>query len=339
MGLTIDGSRLGMTENSAGRIGKNEENQKAKTNVFGGDLNLAEDPVAQKRREAQQKAMKVVQSAWNSDRSVDEAIQSRKDHYKDMESRRDEAQEAVSDINMDKAVLKELYGVSDDSQEQQDLELLEKRQDIQNQLTFEPLTEEELNRLAEIDKSPLTEYQQRGLELNRQSVNPRKEVRDLTQMMSAETANIRKIELERLKTHGMVDAQKAAKAIGEAAADEIVASLVGDAVDHMDEKLKESEETAEEQAQSKEEREEQLDELQAKRAMEQALIEGTKEAAERAEAEGNINHTPDMEVGDILDLIKEGSQSGGVQQSLNEIKSSMKLLEADLKGIEVDKQV
>ena len=41
----------------------------------------------------------------------------------------------------------------------------------------------------------------------------------------------------------------------------------------------------------------------------------------------------------MIDIAKVYKQSGDVQQSLGDIKDSMKLLEADLKGIKVDEQV
>lgn len=45
------------------------------------------------------------------------------------------------------------------------------------------------------------------------------------------------------------------------------------------------------------------------------------------------------EVSEMLTLTSEHKQMNGVEQGLDDIKSSMKVLEADLKGIKVDKEV
>ena len=41
----------------------------------------------------------------------------------------------------------------------------------------------------------------------------------------------------------------------------------------------------------------------------------------------------------IMDIAQNYQNSGDVQQGLDDIKNSMKLLEADLKGVKVDQQV
>lgn len=313
-------------------------NQKNKNSIFAGDSKIAEDPIAQKRKEGQQKAMKVVQDAWKNDQSVDESINARREHYQQMESLKKEAQDELADINSDKAVLKELYGIKDDSVEQQDLELLEKQQDYKNHVG-PPLSMEEMDQLAEIEKKPRTEYQKRALELNDRSAGPRINIRDTAKMMQADVENIRSIELERLKSNPLLEAKKEAEAIQEAVNNEVIGMLVGEATDHLDETQEESEEQAKDAMEEKEEQEEQLTAQRENRAIQKAVIEGTKEAADKAKAEAQRSDTPDMQLGDIMDLTKAGGQTSEVQQSLQEIKNSMKLLEADLKGIEVDKKI
>ena len=46
-----------------------------------------------------------------------------------------------------------------------------------------------------------------------------------------------------------------------------------------------------------------------------------------------------MKLDEMLTLTPEHKQMNGVEQGLDDIKSSMKVLEADLKGIKVDKEV
>ena len=92
--------------------------------------------------------------------------------------------------------------------------------------------------------------------------------------------------------------------------------------------MDEAKEKADEAMKEKEEREEKLDEMKLERAIERAMIEGTDEAVEEAERIKRQNDSPDIQMTDMVDL------SDGA-----DIKSSMKVLEADLKGIKVDEKV
>ncbi len=65
--------------------------KKIRAKYLAGDLNLIDDPVTKKRKEAQQKALKVVKDAWDIDRSIDADIQEQRDHYDKMKTLYSEA--------------------------------------------------------------------------------------------------------------------------------------------------------------------------------------------------------------------------------------------------------
>lgn len=308
--------------------------------VFGGSLSMGEDRIAQRRRQAQQQAWKVVQDAWGTDRSIDDAIQAKRDHYADMERLRDEAYGRIKDIGEDEKALQMLYGVADDSQEQKDLELLRKEQDAQNHVPgYTELTDEERERLAEIHKKGLTEYQERALNLNDAKGYWKKEFETAKRWMASDTENIRRIERERPENQPMIEAQKTAQEILDAANKEIKGMVVQDAVDHVDEKMEEVEEKLDEAAEKQEEREEQLEEQKLQRAIQRAMIEGTKEAVEEAKEQAQRGDTPDLDMTDMVEMMRGGEMVKDVGQSLNDIKSNMRVLEADLKGIKVDEEI
>ena len=75
------------------------------------------------------------------------------------------------------------------------------------------------------------------------------------------------------------------------------------------------------------------------KALQKAMIEGTKEAREEAEARHRENQAPDMPIDELIELTKTNTQTQKAQKVLDEIKYSMNLLEADLKGIEIDEEV
>lgn len=342
--ITINAGWINRNAEKAGPAAEDQEANAKQTNrksVFGGNLNAATDPIAQKRKEAQQKAWNVVQNTWDSDKAVDESIESKKAHQSDLRQRRKEALDGLADINTDRDVLRKMYEVDGDSQEQKDLEILEKKQDQDNGLEIEWWTDEELKRYEEIKDQPRTEYQERMLQLNDQSAEFRYalEVENLDKQIMDDTANISAIQKDRLKHHPMIDATKQADDIKEAANKEIIGMLMDQTKDHIDEMMEEIKEKADEAMEKKEEREEKLEELKELRAMQEAIIEGTKEAVEEAKVEQRKNDQPDIEITDMVDIARGSSKTGDVQQSLEDIKNSMKVLEADLKGIKVDEEV
>lgn len=275
------------------------EKNGVKKNIFGGDLAIANDPVEHRKKEAQEQAWKIVQNAWENDRSVDEMIDSRKEHYGEMEARKREAQEQLSVISDEMEALKEQRQTMDESDYNSMMEELGKQAEVWQE------------RMADADK-----------------------------LMRDDMADVRGITKERLKSNPMQEAKGAAEAVMEAANDEIIGMLIGESKEHIDEKLEETKEESKETMEEKEEKEEQLEARRAERAMQEAFIEGTKEAVRRAEALKEKAEAPDMEISEMAELV-QGSDSvtKDVGQSLDEIKNEMKLLEADLKGIKVDEQV
>ena len=79
--------------------------------------------------------------------------------------------------------------------------------------------------------------------------------------------------------------------------------------------------------------------MKLERAIERAMIEGTDEAVEEAERIKRQNDSPDIQMTDMVDLSDGADMKKSVDQNLGDIKSSMKVLEADLKGIKVDEKV
>ena len=109
--------------------------------------------------------------------------------------------------------------------------------------------------------------------------------------------------------------------------------------EHIDEKAEEAEEKAEKKAEKEEIKEEKLEDIREMKALQKAMIEGTKEAREEAEARHRENQAPDMPIDELIEITKTNTQTQKAQKVLDEIKYSMNLLEADLKGIEIDEEV
>lgn len=306
--------------------------------IFAGDLNL--DPIAQKKKQAQQKAMKVVEDAWKQDRAVSDSIAKREDHYAKLKDEVKTLNEEIGRLNEKEASLMEEYKIDPDSQEQKDLELLEKRQDVdKGLLSRKSLTEEDQARLKELDQKPLTEYQERALAAHDAKGVFMLNKEEYEKQMKDDMADVRAIQLEALKHDPMVGAKKEVEEIYKQLSDEIIGMIRQDGMEHLDELQEENEEKAEKTEEEQKEQEEELAETKEKRAIEEALRTGTEEAIEKAEAIHRQNEANlDVEIDDAMDYNKVNSSKGSVGQALDEIKSSMNLLEADLKGIQVDEE-
>lgn len=327
------------TGNTEGSKLENPNEKSEKKSIFAGDLNLIEDPIAKKREEAQKQAMKVVQDAWDSDRAIDKEVQDRRDHYDKMSRLHSEAQDEVLQLEQEKQNAKEYYGIQDDSTEQQDVELLCKLEDYRNGDLKSSLTKEEWERVAELGKEPLSEYQEKVLTLHKRESHFKSEMKEAKKQMQDDQADIRAIRIERLKNQPMIEAQENAEKIEESASKEIIGMLQQEALDKMEEEREEEQEKAEEKTEKKEEKEEQLEKQQLERAKQEAMVLKTKEAVEKAESLERKAKAPDIETGEMTDMITSDHTQNNVQQSLEEIKTNMKLLDADLKGIQVDQEI
>lgn len=290
--------------------------QKDAKSLYAGSLNedIFANRLQQKKKEAQQKAMKVITDAWEGDRAIDEDLQSRREHVEELTQANKELQKKISDISGEQQNLQETYGVAADSQEQQDLELVRK---ARNLMTKGSLSREELMRVASIEKNGLTEYQQRQLELDDAKGVYQEELSENEKTILEENAIIRGTRLERLKYSPMVTARNQADEIMEAASGEIIGMVMEDAKEHIDEE--------------QEKRQEQADKLEEQRKEQEKFIESQKE---KREEEKDL--LEDMPIEEMLQLKQVGDE---VQQEVQKILSKMKLVAEDIKGAAVDESL
>lgn len=273
------------------------------------------DRIQQRKAQAQERALKIVGDAWDGDRKMDAEIGRSKDRLKELLSDYKGVQDTMRDCREQSEALREEYHIDPDSQEQKDLELLNKAYGAQ----FYPwigmqLTEEEEERVAQLQAGGMSEYMSRGMELNRQLWEYASAAYDLQKEIVTENAVIRGIRDERRKHHTMVDAQADADEVLKAARDEILGMVIEEAKDHIDEEQENREEEAEE---IKEEREEQ-----------EELLEERKENEEELE-----DLMEDMPIDEMADLKSTQEQ---IRQEVQNVVNKMHLVTEDIKGAMVD---
>lgn len=301
--------------NEKGEQTKQEQAKQIKNgSINANTLNLPQDKVMQKRMEARKKAMKIVLDQYERDKKIDDSLVERQEHIKELKGRLKEEQDGLKNIEQEKENLRKTYGVAEDSQEQADTLLLIK--DARNRrrgYTQEeeiPLTEEEQERLKNMP--PLTEYQERVLGTEKDRERHFMNMNDIKAEMQVDVAVIKSTKQALLKSHAMVDADKAADKILDNASKEIIGILREEAKDHIDEEQEKVEEAAEEKKEEKEEQEEKI------------------EKADERKEEAEINSKITKSLSQMEDTQKK------VEEEIKKMLQEQKLIEEDLKGIVAD---
>lgn len=327
---------------------------KNKNSIYAGDLGFHQDAVTLRKQRARKKAFKMVSDVWAGDQKIDQNIADIRTKVKELQADMEANQEIVNQGEAQKETLRQQYGVESDSQEQKDLELLEKEADMMrlgNGPKGVQLTEEEQARLDELKdpvtgayKVPLTEYQQRCLEIDNQQSFYEGKIIAAEQQIQAGNMSIREIKIERLKRHDMVDAQKKADEIMAKAGREAIGMLMEEAKDHVDETYEEQREEAKEKAEEEEEQEEKIENRrEEKEELEARIDEASQERheAEEARREQEKDAREDAEL--LKNMAAAGMDVAGsadaVQAEIKDMLHKMKLLEEDLKGAAVDKEL
>lgn len=300
------------------QIKERQHKKEDRSDFFAGNLNqdLFENKLLEKKKEAREKAMKVVGEAFDADKQMDDELQERRNKIAALEEENQKLQEQINEINDSQNALMEKYGITKDSQEQKDLELLRKK-DKWMMGQGEALSKEELERVSKLESEGLTEYQKRQREWDGQKKHFQNDMDKNNEEIFVENAIIRGTKLERLKSDPMVKAQKEAKEILDDASKEIINMVMEETKDTLDEKTKEEQEKAEKLEEKQEEKE--------------AFIEKQKEKRDETE---ELLETMPME-----EMIHMGQLKDEIKQEVQKIVSEMKLVAEDIKGAVVDKNI
>ena len=284
----------------------------------------AKDPIAERKAQAFEKARKIVSDAFKGEKKIDAELQ----ELRDLSARlTEDNKEKLNQISQNKAEmeqLKQTYGMTEDRQEQKDLEILMKKNDSYYDPSVQ-LTEEEQKRYHKIMSEGQTEYQSRMMERHSENNRLQREMQENLAAIHANGSALRFVKGERLKSNPMKDAEDAAEKVLEAESEAITGQLVGDALDHMQSELQEKVEDAEKLAEQKAEREEQIAQVQeAVEEQKQQIEEIREEAKEYAQA---------VEPEDIRNIQEQ------IQAEIDKVLEELKLLAEDLKGNSIDKLI
>lgn len=297
------------------------------------ELNGNKDTILKRKQRAQARAMKVVTDAWLGDKKIQWGIDESKARIQEYQNVASEEVDIIMGLQEKKRALMEEYGVEEGSAER--AALLEKQQQSLEDSSV-VMTTEEKERLAQ-----LNEYEERASEIDGAIQSHQFEVYKAESGIVGENAGIRSVRIENLKHHAMLDAQQEADKIMEAASQEAIGMLTGEAQDHIQEELEKKKEEAEKKAEEKEELEEKIEERKEEKEELQEKIEIKQEENRDVEEIKEEQRENAKEQADIIEdaQIYSTNQStlpSKVQAEIKAILQKMKLLEEDVKGAKVD---
>ena len=272
---------------------KNTDNSKQPRNrktINVSELNLKpynDNQIDAKRLRARKQAMKLISDAWKSADMRDKNIEDMKLDKLNKLDEITELKNKVSGLENEKEAYRADYGVDMDSQEQKDLELLEKYQNNRYGSAEDTFSKEELDRLKELQNTPLTEYQEKVLKLNSSQIHFKDEIGQKELKIACTTASIALAEIDRDKSQEMLKAQDSADQIIGAVEGEVKNLLVNEGKDNIDDKVEENKEKADEAEKKQEEQQEKIDEKRKERKEQEEIIEGQAEA-DKLEMNANI---------------------------------------------------
>lgn len=310
MSITIhagktEGGLFTTNQNAAARHAAEKKSAKGgRSTIFAGDMAVRPDSIMIKKQQAQKQAMKIVGDTFDAEKKVNQSLKDMEDQIEALKSQNLEYNREIRSIDGKRSEVMESYGITEDSGEHRDLELLRKERDLVPGAE-EDLTEEEEERLAEIHKAGVTDYQRDMLELDDQEKDYRNRMEENNAGINGMTASLRDTKIERLKSDPMVESAKQSEEIMQAANKDMIGALYNEAKEHIEEKMQEEKEKAEKRAEKKEEEEKRAEAKEEREQIQEELLEKATEN--------------DSEIDEILDKLK--------------------LIDEDLKGAAVDKNL
>ncbi len=329
----------------AARHAKDGKDSGKRSTVFAGDMNLRSDSILARKQKAQREALKIVSKAFSDDLETDKQQEERLKNIEELKNKNLEGQSQLKDIEDMQGALMEEYGITEDSQEYEDLQFMRKVKDAMKGVGDTELSKEDLTRYSELQKQGITEYQERALSLDREAESIQSQMQKNRNEIGMEEDAYHDVKMERLGKAPMAGAKEDAEKIMEAAGKDIIGELFKEAKDHIDEKTEEEQEKQKEKAEEKKEEEKEkaireAEELERKMLMEQAMKSSDSAKVQAAKARAQSQSVQEVIDGQAIDRISTNvDKTAELDKELREIMDKMRLLQEDIKGAAVDDMV
>ena len=278
--------------------------------------------IEQRKKMAGKQAMKLISDAFGRDIKSQESI----DKLRELKSQKldelNDKNKSMAEIDEQKAALMKEYGVTEDSDEMKELELLKKYQNNRMGVLTGDFSDEEIEKLKSLQGTSRSEFQAKYLELNDAYNQYKKDAGDIEDDLKVLTANINIQKNDLNASQDMEKAQDAADAILDAASKEALGLMMQEAKDNIDKTAEEEKEKAEKVKEKEEELQKKIDKTKERNEEQKEIIE---EASEAAKLDQNISVKT-----------QDTSAVAEAQKSINRILKDNNLIRDDIKGIEID---
>ncbi len=345
-GISVNSQNLFVTnENSAKRQSArgNIKQNKSRT-VFAGNLNMGKDSILAKKQKAQREAMKMISDVFQSDWKTDAEQGSRLSHMEALKKENAESTKQLKDIQDTQDKLMKEYGITADSEEQRDLELVRKIKNAKDPFAKDNLTAEEKERYEKIQEKGLTEYQERVLALDKDADEITSAIKDNQKEISVEESEYKAAKMQRLKENPMVGVKRQAEKQLEAARKEMIGGLYNEAIEYIEEKAEEAKEEQKKKQEAKQEEEEKKALQEAKKLEQEISLQKAEENAQERVVELEMKAKSRRQTklqeqaydAGLKDVDQSVDESARMSQEMKDLLDKMKLLQEDLKGAAVD---
>lgn len=320
-------------EHAAGRHAVQKKGEGKKNTIYAGDIGIKPDSIQMKRQQAQKKAMKIMQDTFAADLEIDQSMRGMAARANELQDQTAENHREYDQIAVTRNELAENYGIEEDSQEVKDLELLRKEKEAANPASGVYLSYTEERALAKIHEQGLTSYEKDMLELDDKEKLLENQIKGDEMSIKSIRTSLSDTKIERLKSEPMQEAQAEAEEIMVAVNKEIYGDLINEGKKHIEEKIAEEKEKAAKRADKKEEEEEKEAKRKEQEALQEAWVEGTKEAVESKREE-----LPNE--ADIDNMVSYNNPNAAgktkADKEIEQMLEEMQLLQDDIKGAAVD---
>lgn len=266
--------------------------------------------IERRRKQAQKEIRKLIADTWDGDRKLDSDIEELRNKAGELKTENKELNDTIKASEAEREALKAEYGIEDGSEEQKELELLQRASE-----PIPHLSMEEWDKYSEIMARGLTDYQQRSLEKYSYEADCREKLQNNQDEIEESLGTVRATKQARLEKDPMLEAQGTAEEIAKAASKDIIGMLQKEATEHINEEYEKNLEAAKKKAEKKEEEEE----LKAERD------------EKKEELEKHIE--------ELTEKLASNSLSDEAQKEIQEMLDRLKLLDEDIKGSAVDANI
>lgn len=308
---------------------QNRKNNEPLKSIAADDIRAIVDRnVESRKNNARRQAWKLVSDAWKKDEDLQKSKRKVSDAMKSKRTEINDENEIIKEIKEQKEALKKEYGIEDDSEEQKTLNLLCKYQNNMHGLAYDSFSEEEREKLKNINTADLTEYQKRILTLNSKEIVSKTKIEDNKKILEVYTHVRRDLIQTELKSQNMVKASRASDEIKELANKDLVSFLVSEVKNKIDEENKEKQKEIQESKEKKIEEQRNSTNMKDK----------SRELRDEKEKEDVIFNSSNAmkQISSIEGQKNENKRMSEIQIQIEGVLKENQILNEDLKGIEID---